>query len=223
MKNGEFNKYANKYVDSISLINSLDDWVYINNLPDTRQRVLDIGCGSGKLLATLSKYFDEAYGIDVAEEFIHNAKEAYPKLMLALGDANKLPYENNYFDMVVSHTTFHHLNRKKSIQELIRVLKNGGTAVIVDVARDDRKIIKPIKRLLLRNIYSRIKLIYLYGLNTARQCWEYSEGEEWRKHRLADKKVEFSSKESRDFYSKRLPGAKFKTVNYHMEAIIWHK
>jgi len=223
MKSPEFNNYANKYKNSISYINSLDDWVYLRNLSKNKGRVLDIGCGSGNLLAKLDKYFDSAFGIDISENLIHIAKEKYPKLNLVVGDANILPYENEYFDMVTSHTTFHHLDRAKAVEEVKRVLKPGGIALIIDVVYDDRKLMRPLTKLLFRTIYSKVKLILLYGLKAASQSWEYCEGEEWRNHRIEDKKLEFTIHESREFYSNLLPGAKFKLVNFLMDAIIWQK
>jgi SAM-dependent methyltransferase len=102
------------------------------------KRVLDLGCGSGRHLVYLSKHGFDVYGIDIAEHGIKLSKEWLRKeglkANLKIGDIyKKLPYEDNFFDAIISIRTLHH-NKiekiRKLIKELESVLKPGGMIFI---------------------------------------------------------------------------------------------
>jgi len=79
-------------------------------------------------------------GIDISEYAIANAKEEV-KPFVKVGDARELPFENNSFDLVISITTVHNLERegcKKSLQELERV-SSGGKFITVDAYFNDEE------------------------------------------------------------------------------------
>lgn len=67
------------------------------------QRVLDIGCGKGFLLHEIKSLTPEleARGLDISGYALVHAKEEV-KSFLELGSACKLPYPDNYFDLVIS-------------------------------------------------------------------------------------------------------------------------
>ena len=95
-------------------------------LPD-RPKILDIGCGKGYLLYDFSKVLpnSEIYGIDISEYAIRNSKEEI-KTRLQIGNATKLPWPDNYFDLVYSLNTFHNLhnyNLDLALREMQRVSK----------------------------------------------------------------------------------------------------
>ncbi len=219
----QFDPLTNGFTNYIALINSIDHWVFLKNMPKNRDCVLDIGCGSGLLTNVLRKHFKKAIGIDVSSEMIQVAKNTCKNCEFICSDANKLNFPDAYFDMVVSQHTFHHLDREKASNEVKRVLKKGGVCVIVDPSRENRKFIKKIKRLIYRILYAKTKLRIMYGSKIAKACWEYSDGPEWRKHREEDKKTEFSKQDTRDFYTRMFSGCKIKTINYHVDAVIWKK
>ena len=66
-------------------------------------KILDIGCGKGFLLYEFKKILPNSIikGLDISEYAIQNAKPEI-KSELILGNANNLPFENNYFDLVIS-------------------------------------------------------------------------------------------------------------------------
>jgi len=111
---------------------------------DTTTSVLDVGCGTG----TLTRQIVDAMpptanhwvvGIDAAEAMITIANRKAgnrPGLAFTAALAEVLPYPASSFDRAVSSFFFHHLNydlKVKSLAELWRVLRPGGSAIILDV------------------------------------------------------------------------------------------
>jgi ubiquinone/menaquinone biosynthesis C-methylase UbiE len=90
--------------------------------------ILDIGCGTGQLMKELEAY-GTVTGIDISERAVAYCKER--GLSPDVGSADKLPYPDNFFDTVVIMDVLEHLeNDSLGAQELLRVLKTGGTAII---------------------------------------------------------------------------------------------
>ena len=91
-------------------------------------KILNIGAGTGDDLEVLSKY-GKNYMVDIdknALSIIENKLCEEKKV----ADACKLPYNDNFFDVVVSFDVFEHIiNDKKSVDEVYRVLKNGGVLI----------------------------------------------------------------------------------------------
>ena len=90
-------------------------------------KILDIGCGKGYLLYDFLKILPNATvrGIDISKYAIENSKDQL-KENLTVGNAINLPYEDNYFDLVISINTLHCLeapNLFKSLKEIERVGK----------------------------------------------------------------------------------------------------
>ncbi|KKS38528.1 MAG: hypothetical protein A3G49_06485 [Candidatus Sungbacteria bacterium RIFCSPLOWO2_12_FULL_41_11] len=90
-------------------------------------KLLDLACGDGLDLAYYKSLGAEIYGLDASEEFVASAKEKLPKSDIRVGLFKNLPFENNFFDVVLSKyaiQTSHDLNPVFS--EIHRVLKSGG-------------------------------------------------------------------------------------------------
>jgi ubiquinone/menaquinone biosynthesis C-methylase UbiE len=114
---------------------------FIDSLP-TGSSILDLGCGNGrniKYLAEVNKGF-RILGLDFSIRMLRIAKDKIKQLGLmenvefVLGDISNLPVTNDSIDAAISVATFHHLPsselRLKSLLELARVLKHGGSAFI---------------------------------------------------------------------------------------------
>lgn len=105
-----------------------------------KERILDLGCGTGTLIQHLLKMSPEAeiIGIDTSAEMLKIAKQKLSKsIELKLGSADNLPFPNNYFDLVISTSTFHYLrNPVQALREAKRVLKPNGCLVITDWCND---------------------------------------------------------------------------------------
>jgi len=98
------------------------------------QRILDLGCGSGRHIVYLARRGFKVYGIDVAPKGIKITRgwlrQEKLKARLKIGDIyKKLPYTDNFFDALISTRVLHHnkiSNIRKLIKEIERVLRPDG-------------------------------------------------------------------------------------------------
>jgi len=104
-------------------------------------KVLDLGCGNGRLYETLKDKGVEYTGIDISENLIAIAKKNYSfcaspsHTQFLIGDGLALPFENNSFDIIYSIAVFHHLPsralRIQFLKEAKRVLKKDGKIILI--------------------------------------------------------------------------------------------
>ena len=95
-------------------------------------KILDVGCAKGFLIYDLKNLGMNVYGLDVSEYAKKNSVEGISD-HITIGDAKKLPYKNDYFDLVLSINTIHNLEKKEceeTIKELSRVVKNKKNVFI---------------------------------------------------------------------------------------------
>ncbi|CBN55125.1 MULTISPECIES: class I SAM-dependent methyltransferase [Kamptonema] len=105
-------------------------------------KILDVGCGKAYLLYEFSQAIPgvEVAGIDISQYGIDNAKEEV-KPFLQVGNATKLPFEDNTFDFVVSILTLHNLYNYElyaALQEIERV-GNDKKYIVVESYRNERE------------------------------------------------------------------------------------
>ena len=96
-------------------------------------RVLDIGAGTGALLARLSARFPGAAltGVDLAPGMVEAGRRAAPGASWAVGDAERLPLRGGLFDLVISTSALQWLPRLgPALAEARRVTAPGGTVAI---------------------------------------------------------------------------------------------
>ncbi|MGH9941422.1 MAG: class I SAM-dependent methyltransferase [Pyrinomonadaceae bacterium] len=94
-----------------------------------RLRILDVGCGTGANLEMLDK-FGEAEGVDVSEEALAFCR-ARGLDRVTLGEAERLPYPDQTFDLVTALDVVEHLDDDVSgLREMQRVLRPGGRALL---------------------------------------------------------------------------------------------
>jgi 2-polyprenyl-3-methyl-5-hydroxy-6-metoxy-1,4-benzoquinol methylase len=72
-------------------------------------RILDVGCSHGLAVKVLKDYGFDAYGIDVAPTAIDLCVTKNKLNCCQLGSATKIPFSDNYFDLIISSDTLEHL------------------------------------------------------------------------------------------------------------------
>jgi ubiquinone/menaquinone biosynthesis C-methylase UbiE len=110
---------------------------------DNSKNILEIGCGSGALVYGLSSIQSaNFYGIDYSDSLIEIAKAAMPKHSWTVAESQKIPFPNEYFDFVIIHSVLQYMPNieyfKKTMLELQRVCKTGGTILIADIYDKDK-------------------------------------------------------------------------------------
>ena len=96
-----------------------------------KMRVLEIGCGIGRLLIPTSRIFGQAIGVDVSSEMIHKGTKYVENLQnCQIFENNGIDlseFSDNYFDFCFSFIVFQHIPEKKIVEKYIsevsRVLK----------------------------------------------------------------------------------------------------
>ncbi len=91
-------------------------------------KILDIGCGKGYLLYDFLKILPNAdiYGLDISKYALENSK---PEIRdkLKLGNAKELPFDNNFFDLVISINTLHCLEAPQLFSALKEMERVGNS------------------------------------------------------------------------------------------------
>ena len=106
--------------------------------PAPRQ-ILDVGCGTGYLLGQLAARAPQASalaGIDPAPAMIEVATSAATdgRVRFVVGTAERLPWPDQKFDLVVSTTSFDHwADQRAGLAQCARVLAPGGCLVLADL------------------------------------------------------------------------------------------
>ena len=96
-------------------------------------RILDAGCGDGKLSAACRQNGAVVFGIDTNESAIAFAKVFVPEGIFQVGTVTGMPYEDNSFDVVFCIETFEHIPPSIAhiaVAEFFRVLKRGGRLLL---------------------------------------------------------------------------------------------
>lgn len=104
--------------------------------------VLDVGSGSGLFLFSLSERLPNSrfIGLDFSKNMIAMAKEGgknIPNVQFIQGNAEKMPFSDESFDLVVSKDSFHEFGDPDSVLgEMWRVLRRDGSLIMQDLRRD---------------------------------------------------------------------------------------
>ena len=100
--------------------------------------ILDVGCGTGRLLMSAERRFPSATleGVDAAPGMVRHARGVLPvgsRIRFQQATAEKLPFAAGQFDLVFSTMTFHHwADQQRGASEVARVLKPDGRWLLAD-------------------------------------------------------------------------------------------
>lgn len=136
----QFDRDSHKYLSKHLTPENIREKQRIFNLVINKSKylnVLDIGCGPGTISKDLLEISEQVWGIDSSEGMIKIANERFKetqfkdKIHFEVGDAENLRFPDENFDAIFCVGVLRYLNSwEKGIQEIYRVLKPNGVAVM---------------------------------------------------------------------------------------------
>jgi len=108
-----------------------------------RGDLLDVACGPGVVTAAIAPDAVSVVAFDATEQMLEKAKARCARsglinVTFKHGDAENLPFKDKQFDGVVTRLAIHHFaHPQRALDEMYRVLRPGGIAVIVDVVSSE--------------------------------------------------------------------------------------
>jgi ubiquinone/menaquinone biosynthesis C-methylase UbiE len=139
-------------------------------------RVLEFGCGLGRLTQALAGRFDEAVGVDIAASMIEGARAANQRgsrCQFVLNERDDLTiFGDGVFDYVLCIAVFEHIPpalAERYMRELIRVLKPGGIGSfrVMEYSRN------PLKRFVMKHAHAQVDALHWRLRQRSRPLWEY--------------------------------------------------
>jgi 2-polyprenyl-3-methyl-5-hydroxy-6-metoxy-1,4-benzoquinol methylase len=194
---------------------------FLQNLPRRRERVLDVGCGTGLLARELAKHFRSVVGIDLSDPMlaIARAKRAAPNIEYRQADAATAEIDGP-FDAIVSHTTFHHIGDVAgTIARLKPMLTPQGRFLIVDIVESGPlSRYRPYAGLILGACAAAGIDVMRYGPRDAATLLRFRVSRPWLDHLRSDRYL--SMEEFRRTYGAVLPGAQIVQRRYFAQ-VVW--
>ena len=124
-------------------------------LPDGGS-ALDVACGSGKLTAELARIAGprgRVIGLDFSPQMLEVARRDHPRIEFVEGDALKLPFDDASFDASTIAFGLRNLAEPvKGLREMLRVVRPGGRAVVLEFVHPPAGLVGGAYRLYLRTL-----------------------------------------------------------------------
>lgn len=203
-----FDTFAERYAYMAALEH--DPAFFLRNLPAQRRRALEIGCGAGTLARALARRFDEVIAIDVSEPMLALARcdSAETNLVFLCMDASSLVLSGP-FDLIASHTTFHHLTDvPKTLRTLRGLAAPGGRIAIVDAVSERPAI--PKWHFAVGALLAPPRDCLRHGPIAALRLLRFRLSRPWLAHLASDRYL--SATRFRELFGAALPGARFEPV-----------
>jgi len=208
----EWDRWADTYEETGGLFTRInDDWI-VRRLRPRGMRVLDAGCGTGRLARRLGREAREVVGIDTSPRMIDRAREgASPSTRYEVRSVRDVSPEEP-FDAIVVCYLFHHLDPADVLPVLKEALLPGGTLLILE----------PLHGSPFRRTAYLLRTTFRFGPGfTARLLRGRFTSRPWREHSLRDRLSTF-----RDFraqYAALLPRADIRRVHALFGSVLWRK
>ena len=130
--------------DRIALSSAADDGaqpydhMLISLVPPTCRRLLDLGCGTGRLTRSIAQRVEEVTAVDVSPEMVRVARErcaGHGNVAFVEADLFNLPVTLGVFDCVMSVNLLHNLPAEQAVQAMKAFLAPGGLLIVHDIRR----------------------------------------------------------------------------------------
>lgn len=190
----------------------------IKNMPDNREKALEIGCGKGVFARLMAKDFKKVIAVDFSEGMIEKAKAISKDLInieYKLEDITKHDFKNNKYDCIVSIATMHHLPFREMLIKAKEGLKDNGVFMVLDLYES-----KTITDYLVSLFAAPVNIIFMLFKNGSLRPSE-EERKAWKEHSKND--VYMSFKDIKTICKKVMPEAKVRRHFFWRYSIVWRK
>jgi ubiquinone/menaquinone biosynthesis C-methylase UbiE len=131
-----------------------------------KDKILDLGCGYGRITIPLQNKGYNVYGVDISKNLLEYAKKRsnYSNIF-KVGSIHKLPYKSNSFDKIICLWSVWNevlSNHKKCLDEMHRVLKKDGL-IVIDIINSDTLFMKLV--LFISRFFYKIKNPHIWTTN----------------------------------------------------------
>jgi demethylmenaquinone methyltransferase/2-methoxy-6-polyprenyl-1,4-benzoquinol methylase len=110
--------------------------LFLKDLPiNPEAKVLDLCCGAGQATQELVQHYSKVTGLDASPIAIKRAKQRVPQAEYVEAFAEKMPFSDRSFDLVITSTAMHEMESEQLqqiLQEVYRVLSPEGQFIIID-------------------------------------------------------------------------------------------
>ena len=99
------------------------------------ERSLEVGCGYGRLTPWIKEHSEQHFAVEPEEKLLKDARTLNPQVKFYTAKAQKLPFKENIFDLIVTWTVLQHIpphELSKAINELKRVAKKQAVFIITE-------------------------------------------------------------------------------------------
>lgn len=193
------------------------DTLLLSLIPAESTRVLDVGCGTGRLSSAIVTNDREVLGIDISSAMIERArgKGTSRSLSFVCGDFLAWPLDDRSFDCIVSAATLHHLPIEPAIRKMVQILRPGGRLIVQDLRRADGPADAG------RAYLAMAHHMAMRFMRTGRTFDPRPVRQAWARHGATDTYLTFN--EAQTIVTRLLPGAR--VVNHWMWrfTIVWDK
>jgi SAM-dependent methyltransferase len=128
---GETESYDTAFLSNVIRKRELEliKEVLLSNPP---KFILDYGCGGGWLSKLLLRWGFSFVGVDISKKMVKNAKMVCHEADFIVCDAMRLPFKDSVFDFVIGVAVLHHLDLRRSINELKRISFSRSTFLFME-------------------------------------------------------------------------------------------
>ncbi|KAA3620016.1 MAG: class I SAM-dependent methyltransferase [Calditrichaeota bacterium] len=112
----------------------INRWLPINELP---VRILDVGCGSGRLSKLLLKNKMDVVSMDANASALRLLKQHCPQAKTVISDAHSTPFADQSFDRLLAIQCFEYLDTNRFVRECARLLADEGILILQALNRNN--------------------------------------------------------------------------------------
>ena len=130
-----YDKYAEFYDKKLAYLDGFEKNLIVRMAGDLDgKKVLDLGCGTGRLIKPLLEKGAQVCGADISSKMLKIAEKKFSKVKFFKTDAEKTPFKDDRFDIVVAGFLIVHVkDLDKVFREVYRILKPGGCFIVSNI------------------------------------------------------------------------------------------